>query len=148
MAIAGSAAVTSRFAVTHVLTAGAPVGGMRSRPGIQVLSVEHSTDVVPALDGSKNPDTRDWTTVRRDLSTSDDPAERTARLSLGGSHDVDLYAHTLDLVDARAAEHPSLTAWHESVGSKIFGADGTTAVVTQYTGLANLAPAALSPVTR
>jgi hypothetical protein len=135
MALAGSVAVTSRFAITHVLTAGAPVAGMTSRPGIQVLSVEHSTDAVPALDGSVNPDTPDRTTVERDLSESDDPAERAAGLSLAGSHDVDLYARTLDLVDADAAQNPSLDAWHESVGSTIFGADGTTAVVTEYTGI-------------
>jgi ElaB/YqjD/DUF883 family membrane-anchored ribosome-binding protein len=135
MALAGSAAVTSRFAITHVLTAGAPVAAMGSRPGIQVLSVEHSTDVVPALDGSDNPDTPDRTTVKRDLSESADPAERAAGLSVAGSHDVDLYAQTLDLVDADAAQDPSLTAWRESVGSTIFGADGTTAVVTEYTGI-------------
>jgi hypothetical protein len=148
MALVGSAAVMSRFAITHVLTAGAPVAGLSSRPGIQVLNVEHSTDVVPALDGADNPDTRDRTTVRRDLSQSDDPAVRAARLSLVGSHDVDLYARTLDVVDAGAAQDPSLSAWHESVGSTIFGADGTTAVVTEYAGIANLAPATLGPARR
>jgi hypothetical protein len=152
MALAGSAAVTARFAITHVLTAGSPVGGMSTQPGVQVLNVEHTTDVIPTLDGRTNPDTRDRTTVRRDLSVSDDPAERAARLSVVDAHDVDLYVRTLDLVDASAARDASVGAWQESVGSTVFGSDGTTAMVTEYAGIANvevptLGPAATTPAT-
>ncbi|HZL81363.1 MAG TPA: hypothetical protein VFC06_05410, partial [Demequina sp.] len=148
MALAGSAAVTARFAITHVLTAGSPVAGMSTQPGIQVLNVEHTTDVIPTLDGRTNPDTRDRTTVRRDLSVSDDPAERAARLSLVDAHDVDLYVRTLDLVDVSAAQDASINAWQESVGSAVFGRDGTTAVVTEYAGIGDVEVATLSPATR
>ncbi|MGV8978236.1 MAG: hypothetical protein ACOH17_09345 [Cellulomonas sp.] len=148
MALAASVVVTSRFAITHVLTAGSPVAGMSAQPGVQVLNVEHTTDVIPALDGSANPDTPDRTTVRRDLSVADDPADRAARLSLVETHDVDLYARTLDLVDAAADHDASIGAWHESVGSSVFGPDGTTAVVTRYAGIGNVEVATCSPVTR
>jgi hypothetical protein len=148
MALAGSVAVTSRFAITHVLTAGSPVAGMSAQPGVEVLHVEHSTDVIPALDGRPNPDTRDRTTVRRDLSVSDDPAERAARLSFVDAHDVDLYVRTLDLVDASAGHDASINAWQESVGSAVFGPDGTTAVVTRYAGIGGVEVATLSPASR
>jgi hypothetical protein len=148
MALAGSVAVTSRFAITHVLTAGSPVAGMSAQPGVEVLHVEHTTDVIPALDGRPNPDTRDRTTVRRDLSVSDDPAERAARLSFVDAHDVDLYVRTLDLVDASAGHDASINAWQESVGSAVFGPDGTTAVVTRYAGIGGVEVATLSPANR
>jgi pimeloyl-ACP methyl ester carboxylesterase len=148
MALAGSVAVTSRFAITHVLTAGSPVAGMSAQPGVEVLHVEHTTDVIPALDGRPNPDTRDRTTVRRDLSVSDDPAERAARLSFVDAHDVDLYVRTLDLVDASAGHDASINAWQESVGSAVFGPDGTTAVVTRYAGIGGVEVATLSPASR
>jgi hypothetical protein len=148
MALAGSVAVTSRFAITHVLTAGSPVAGMSAQPGVEDLHVEHTTDVIPALDGRPNPDTRDRTTVRRDLSVSDDPAERAARLSFVDAHDVDLYVRTLDLVDASAGHDASINAWQESVGSAVFGPDGTTAVVTRYAGIGGVEVATLSPASR
>jgi hypothetical protein len=148
MALAGSVAVTSRFAITHVLTAGSPVAGMSAQPGVEVLHVEHTTDVIPALDGRPNPDTRDRTTVRRDLSVSDDPTERAARLSFVDAHDVALYVRTVDLVDASAGHDASINAWQESVGSAVFGPDGTTAVVTRYAGIGGVEVATLSPANR
>ncbi|PVU83024.1 hypothetical protein DDP54_08445 [Cellulomonas sp. WB94] len=148
MALAGSATVTARFAITHVLTAGSPVAGMSTQPGVQVLNVEHTTDAIPVLDGRANPDTRDRTTVRRDLSVADDPADRVARHSLLESHDVKLYGRTLDLVDAAADHDASIDAWEESVGSTVFGPQGTTAVVTRYAGIAGVEVPTLSPASR
>lgn len=42
------------YKVTHVLTAGAPVGGIAVSPNINVLSIENTADLVPSLDGSPN----------------------------------------------------------------------------------------------
>ncbi|HEX5331189.1 MAG TPA: hypothetical protein VFW79_00955 [Cellulomonas sp.] len=148
MALAGSAAVTARFAITHVLTAGSPVGGMTTQPGVEVLNVEHTTDAVPTLDGRANPDTRDRTTVRRDLSVADDPADRAAGHSFVESHEVELYGRTLDLVDASVDHDASINAWQESVGSTVFGPDGTTAVVTRYAGIGGVEVPTLSPASR
>jgi len=56
--IAGQLAERCRehgFAVTHVLTAGAPIARDRIDPGIRVLSIEHVLDPVPRLDGRENP---------------------------------------------------------------------------------------------
>jgi hypothetical protein len=135
MALAGSAAVTSRFAITHVLTAGSPVAGMSVQPGVQVKSAEHSDDLVPALDGSPNPDTPERITVVRDLAASDDVEDRTARLSLAGAHGVDAYARTLDVIDAHAAQDVSLSAWRDSVDATIYGPEGTTATSSAYVGV-------------
>jgi hypothetical protein len=43
------------FTVTHLLTAGAPIGRDRIDPSIHVLSIEHLLDPVPRLEGRENP---------------------------------------------------------------------------------------------
>ncbi|MBN9621075.1 MAG: alpha/beta hydrolase, partial [Actinobacteria bacterium] len=62
---ARDAARSGEFDVTHVITAGAPiglvVGQVPSR--VQVLALENSTDVVPHLDGAANPDRPNVTTA-------------------------------------------------------------------------------------
>jgi pimeloyl-ACP methyl ester carboxylesterase len=46
-----------RFAVTHVVTAGSPVGGMTAPDGVQVLSMENRYDVVPHTTDGPTPTT-------------------------------------------------------------------------------------------
>lgn len=71
---------TGRFDVTHVLTAGAPIGLVAgSLPSsVQVLALENSADVVPATDGATNP-------VRANVTTV---TTRIQRGSVGGNHDL------------------------------------------------------------
>lgn len=131
MVVAG--AVASTYTVTHVLTAGSPVGGLSAPPGVAVLHVEHSTDMVPGLDGASSPDTPDRTTVVRDLRAAQDPTDR-ANAGVMTAHSVDLYARTVDLVDADTQDS-SIRAWTDSTRAQIFGPTGTTGAVTVYQGI-------------
>jgi hypothetical protein len=56
---------SGRFRITHVVTAGSPIGRIsRQLPeSVQVLALENSADVVPHCDAADNPDRRDITTV-------------------------------------------------------------------------------------
>jgi hypothetical protein len=69
--------VTSgQYNVTHVVTAGSPIGRIPIPDKVQVLSLENSGDIVPHLDASDNPATANRTTVTFDNQTG----------SLGGNH--------------------------------------------------------------
>lgn len=84
---ARDAVATGEFDVTHVVTAGSPIGltvGALPRT-VQVLALENSRDVVPHLDGRANPDEPNVTTVtgaRGDGTVSDDHGIHTAYLPL------------------------------------------------------------------
>jgi hypothetical protein len=78
---ARDALASGEFNVTHVVTAGAPigltVGALPSR--VQVLALENARDVVPHLDGRANPDKPNVTTAS---SAHGDG-------TIGGDHDID-----------------------------------------------------------
>ena len=63
VAVRAATALASEFTVTHVVTAGSPVGGMPVPAGVQVLSLENRFDVVPYADGSANADAPNQITV-------------------------------------------------------------------------------------
>jgi hypothetical protein len=115
--LAADPAFRSRFTVTHVLTAGSPVAAYPVPRGTHVLSLEHTDDVVPALDGRRDPDRSRWVTVRRTV--------RPVGLVLDpqGAHDVAAYTKTATLVDA--CDHPSLTAWRAGLTPFLAGAGGS-----------------------
>jgi hypothetical protein len=83
---------SGRFRVTHVVTAGAPVGTVaRKLPDdVRVLALENSADVVPHCDGADNPDRPNITTVTADLEHD----------SIGANHSLD----TTYEPEARAAD--------------------------------------------
>ncbi|MFC3892240.1 hypothetical protein ACFOWZ_12205 [Lentzea rhizosphaerae] len=58
--------VANGYNVTHVLTAGSPVGRIDVPDNVQVLSLENRNDIVPRLDASENPDSPNRTTVQFD----------------------------------------------------------------------------------
>jgi hypothetical protein len=62
---ARDAVASGEFRVTHVVTAGSPIGRTAGRlpPSVQMLALENSRDVIPHLDGVANPDRRSVTTV-------------------------------------------------------------------------------------
>ncbi len=67
MVAAAIASQGSPYAVTHVVTAGAPTAHLDGfPPGTHVLSLENHGDVVPLLDGEDNPDSAEQVTVRFD----------------------------------------------------------------------------------
>ncbi|GAA3609160.1 hypothetical protein GCM10022199_11130 [Marihabitans asiaticum] len=91
--------------VSHVVTSGAPIGGVTMPKGVSVLSLEHRQDLVPMLDGERNPDSGEWVTVRRDL---DDAAERRRSTA---AHENLRYVETAALLDRQLADEPSLREW-------------------------------------
>jgi hypothetical protein len=101
--LAADPAFRARFRVTRVLTAGSPIAAYRIPPAIQVLSLEHADDVVPALDGGANPDRVGWVTVRHRLR----PGAVSANPLL--THSIEGYRATAALVDG--SSDPSLVAW-------------------------------------
>jgi pimeloyl-ACP methyl ester carboxylesterase len=62
---ARDATSSGEFRITHVITAGAPIGMTAAQVprGVKVLALENARDVVPHLDGVANPDRTNVTTV-------------------------------------------------------------------------------------
>lgn len=55
--------VSAGYNVTHVITAGSPVGRIDIPDNVQMLSLENKGDIVPHLDATGNPNTANRTTV-------------------------------------------------------------------------------------
>jgi pimeloyl-ACP methyl ester carboxylesterase len=64
--LAADLAGSPEFRVTHLVTAGAPIGLIDVPPAVQVLSLENAGDVVPELDGTLNPTRSNQVTVKVD----------------------------------------------------------------------------------
>ena len=93
------AVASGEFDVTHVITAGAPIGRIvGALPStVQVLALENGRDVVPHLDGVANPDRRNVTTVASDHGDG----------TIVGDHDIDrVYLRVAG--DAQASSNPSI----------------------------------------
>jgi hypothetical protein len=114
---ARDAALSGQFRITHVVTAGSPVGRLaRSLPErVSLLSLENGADVVPDLDGVANPDRRNVTTVR----------VHDERGSVGANHNLD----GVYLPEAAAAD----AAHDRSVDAFVRGADGFLGASTMTT---------------
>lgn len=63
MSLADDPDFTAKYNVTTVVTVGSPVSDYQVPDSVEVLSIEHDHDLVPQLDGRKNPDRHNWTTV-------------------------------------------------------------------------------------
>ena len=100
--------------LTHVTTTGAPVGGVAVPRGVSVLSLEHDRDLVPNLDGRRNPAHGDWVTVRRDVEDEGGRASAT--------HESQRYVETAHIVDDRVSDDPSLRVWRTGAEPFIGGA--------------------------
>ncbi|SMY12132.1 hypothetical protein BJEO58_01726 [Brevibacterium jeotgali] len=111
-----------RVNVTTVFTVGAPVSDFAPPDGVDMLSIEHEQDLVPDLDGARNEDTAEWTTLTVDL---DEAEQREALAQKGWSEeridaafDGPVYAHGGELYDNTVTDleeggHPELTQWQE-----------------------------------
>ncbi|MFN2320648.1 MAG: hypothetical protein ABR500_13330 [Dermatophilaceae bacterium] len=109
MSIAADPRAHERFHITHVVTAGAPVGHFVVRDEVAVLSLEHEDDVVHRADLAANPDRPNWTTVLRDV-----PGGRMVGPgSAPSEHGALTYRETARLASSAAEDgsEPSLVAW-------------------------------------
>jgi pimeloyl-ACP methyl ester carboxylesterase len=109
---ARDATASGEFDVTHVITAGAPIGRtVGSLPArVKVLALENTTDVVPHLDGVANPDKPNVTTVSGQRGNN----------TVGGDHDI-ARSYVPLAGDAQASHHRSVREFLHSAGG-YFGA--------------------------
>lgn len=111
-------AVTSgRFRVTHVVTAGSPVAlTAGSLPaGVQLLALENSRDVVPHLDGRRNPDRPNVTTVTGSRDRGGVVADHGLRTAYGPI-----------AADSDASQHRSVRAFLAGAGHFFTATEVTT----------------------
>lgn len=106
------------FNVTHVVTAGSPVGRMPIPDGVQVLSLENSGDIVPHLDAADNPRSDNRTTVTFDNQSG----------TVGGNHAIrQNYADAAHQLDS--STDPSVQRFRDS--ASVF-TGGTSVETHQY----------------
>jgi pimeloyl-ACP methyl ester carboxylesterase len=116
--LAADPAARREFSISHILTSGAPVASIPIPDRVQVLSVEHSDDLVPRLDGAANPDRQNWLTVSAPAPSASLPA-RTEPLV---AHRLELYRRTAERIDA--STDPSILHWRAGLSSFLGQAAG------------------------
>jgi hypothetical protein len=97
-AIASTPQFTDRFTVGGVVTAGAPVATLATKPGIPVVHVEHTQDLVTMADGKPahgNPRTDDRVTISRSLASSDNPRDQADASKIDREHMMPGYLRTV-----------------------------------------------------
>ena len=87
--LAGELNRDHEFTVTHVVTAGSPIGLSPVPSSISVLSLENRGDVVPELDGSDNPARSGWLTARVDQGPPDALKRHSMNSYVAGAADFD-----------------------------------------------------------
>lgn len=106
--------------VTHVVTAGSPVGHIDVPGEVQVLSLENGHDIVPHLDATDNPDRPNHVTVSFD----------TQHGAIGGNHGIgSAYLPAAAALDG--SPDPSVAAYRDSAGA-FFAGNGTTVASHVY----------------
>jgi pimeloyl-ACP methyl ester carboxylesterase len=123
-ALASDPAFTRRHRVSHVLTAGSPIDDFPIPDSTQVLSLQHDTDPVHALDVSPPPDRRSWTTVGTRA-----PIDVASHLS-AGAHALSAYRVTAARVDR--SDDVSLRQWGTGLAPALALAPGRRPVVHEF----------------
>jgi pimeloyl-ACP methyl ester carboxylesterase len=117
--VASALAGSREFRVTHLVTAGSPLGQQRVPASVQALSLENRQDAVPLLDARDNPRQSNWTTVTVDRGTPVD------RGGFGARHAVD-GAYLPAAADVDASSDASIRAWRESAAGFFDGSSVQT----------------------
>ncbi|GLZ37665.1 hypothetical protein [Actinokineospora sp. NBRC 105648] len=93
------------YNVTHVVTAGSPVGGIEVPERVQMLSLENNGDIVPHLDAAENPASDNRTTVKFDNQSG----------TIGGNHAINgNYTEAARQLDG--STDPSVVRFRDSAG--------------------------------
>lgn len=110
---------SGQFNVTHVITAGSPIGviGRQVPRTVRVLAFENSADVVPDPDGAPNPIRRDFTTV----------VGREQHYSIGADHDIEQSYEPI-AVAADHSRNPALAEFRDSAAGFLDAGSITTNV--------------------
>ncbi|CAN7184770.1 alpha/beta fold hydrolase [Knoellia sp. LjRoot47] len=123
-ALASDPAFTRSHRVTHVVTAGSPIDDFPIPDATQVLSLQHATDPVHALDVSPPPDRSSWTTVEAAA-----PVGLRAHLT-AGAHALSAYRATAARVDR--SDDVSLRDWRAGLAPALALAPGAQPVVHEF----------------
>jgi hypothetical protein len=115
--LAADLAESRDFRVTHVVTAGAPIGLVDVPKSVQVMSFENAGDLVPDLDGTDNPTRPNQITVKIDRGGT----------GLGQRHDLQS-GYLPGAVDADASDDPSIRDWLAGASAFLDGDAVTTTV--------------------
>lgn len=115
-AMAADPVVAAEFSITHLVTAGSPIGETPIPDSVQVLSIEHLEDAIPRLDSAANPDRANWTTIAAPALCAGD--------HVWSAHALSRYAVTAGWVGA--SKDPSVQAWASSARG-FFDSPGSTA---------------------
>lgn len=115
--LAGELSRDREFTVTHVVTAGSPIGLDRLPSSISVLSLENRGDVVPELDGADNPARPNW------ITATVDHGPRTVL----GRHSIDSYVAGADDVDRDPDQ--AVTQWQSGAADYLTATSVRTLVV-------------------
>jgi pimeloyl-ACP methyl ester carboxylesterase len=108
--LAADLAASDRFRITHLLTAGAPIGLVDIPSHIQVLSLENAGDVVVGLDAADNRSRPNQITVRTSRTAS----------TFGARHSLD-GAYLAAARDVDAAGDRSVDAWVSGAAAFLTG---------------------------
>jgi hypothetical protein len=112
--------IAGGYNVTHVVTAGSPIGRIDVPSNVQVLSLENRNDIVPHLDASDNPGSPNRTTVTFDNQTG----------TVGGNHKIEgNYTGVAGQLDN--GSNPSVNRFKESA-AVFFNGDDTNSVTQNY----------------
>jgi pimeloyl-ACP methyl ester carboxylesterase len=115
--LAADLSESAEFRVTHLVTAGAPIGLIDIPPSVQVLSLENAGDVVPEVDGTLNPTRPNQVTVKVDRGGS----------GIDQRHDLGS-GYLPAAADVDACGDGSVTDWISGAGAFLGGADVRTRV--------------------
>lgn len=119
--------VQEGFNVRYVMTSGAPTGHIDTPPGVIVFHIEHGQDLVPALDGTPNPDTPDRTTMGLSNPAAVPDGEDKG---LGPGHRLENYEEGARLAESAPEQslRDSMAELRTILGTAA-GAGGTAAVI-------------------
>ncbi len=87
--LAGQLRTEAGFTVTHLVTAGSPLGLAPVPGSVSVLSLQNTGDLVPELDGADNPRRGNWITVRTAHGDSSVLGRHSVQAYLAGAGDLD-----------------------------------------------------------
>lgn len=118
--LASDPAFAKRYNVVSAMTTGAPVGAFRPQPQVQMLSLEHTSDIVPRLEGMPNAARPNHVTVHAHV-----PANQVT--SIHKSHSLPNYASTAR--QAQASGDLSVEQWMANRNEKLGLADPKTTTV-------------------
>ncbi|WP_448630815.1 alpha/beta fold hydrolase [Cellulomonas soli] len=127
VAMSVASATVGTFAVKAVVTAGSPDLPGPPPPGVQVLAIRHTADLVPQVDGLPDHGTSLLTVVERDLEATGE----TDVISTIEAHSVSRYVETAEMLPDAVGADPGYQRFMD-VAAPILGQEGATAVTTQY----------------